>query len=123
MLGVAPPATPEADAAAARNIVIEAQALGLDKPVSAAATSAEGNPEDESLAAALPATDQDEPILSGAAEFSSANTISENSVGDLYPPATSAPSDASFISPAGSAASAAAPAPEPASLPAPARPT
>ena len=31
MLGVAPPATPEADAAAARNIVSEAQALGLDE--------------------------------------------------------------------------------------------
>jgi RNA polymerase sigma-54 factor len=124
MLGVAPPATPEADAAAARNIVIEAQALGLDEPVSAEATSAEGTPEEESLAAALPATDQDEPILSGTAEFSSTNTISENSVGDLYDlPATTAPSDASFISPAGSAASAAAPAPEPASPPAPARPT
>jgi RNA polymerase sigma-54 factor len=32
MLGIAPPATPEADAAAARNIVSEAQALGLDEP-------------------------------------------------------------------------------------------
>jgi RNA polymerase sigma-54 factor len=126
MLGVAPPATPEADAAAARNIVIEAQALGLDEPVSAEATSTEGTPEEETLTAALPATDQDEPILTGStsAEFSSTNTISESSVGDLYDlPATTAPSDASCISPVGSAASAAAPAPEPSSPPAPARPT
>src|SRR6202795_1540691 len=33
MLGVEPPAPPEADAAAARDIVTEAQALGLDEPV------------------------------------------------------------------------------------------
>ncbi|MFZ0417652.1 MAG: RNA polymerase factor sigma-54 [Candidatus Sulfotelmatobacter sp.] len=126
MLGVAPPATPEADAAAARNIVIEAQALGLDEPVSAEATSAEGTLEEESLTAALPATDQDEPILSGSnsAAFSSTGTISENSVGDLYDqPATTAPPDGSFTSQSGSTASAAAPAPEPASPPAPARPT
>src|SRR5271165_6472022 len=40
MLGVAPPAPPEADAEAARNIVIEAAALGMgqDDPESSAAT-------------------------------------------------------------------------------------
>ena len=32
MLGIAPPATPEADAATAKNIVSEAHALGLDEP-------------------------------------------------------------------------------------------
>jgi RNA polymerase sigma-54 factor len=39
MLGIAPPAPPEADAAAARNIVSEAQALGLGTETSSAATS------------------------------------------------------------------------------------
>src|ERR1700689_5506715 len=40
MLGFAPPATPEADAAAARNIVSEAHALGLDEDASEETASA-----------------------------------------------------------------------------------
>ncbi len=119
MLGVAPPATPEADAAAARNIVIEAQALGLDEAASAETTSAE-----ENVAAGLPASDLD-PILSdsGPAEFSA--DVGESSVGAVFDVAAATPSEISFGSQNGNAASAAAPAPEPAAaqpVPAPSHP-
>jgi RNA polymerase sigma-54 factor len=122
MLGVAPPATPEADAAAARNIVIEAQALGLDEPASTEAITP-----DEPLAASFSAPDLDEPILSDSspAEFPSTNLIGESSVGEMYDlPATTTSSEAPFALQTGSAASAAAPAPEPAPAthPAPPRP-
>src|SRR5271170_4420253 len=122
MLGVAPPATPEADAATARNIVIEAQALGLDEPASTEAIAA-----DETLPDDFSGTDRDEPILSDSspADFSSANPIGENSVGAAYDPlAAITPSEVSFASQHGNAASAAAPAPEPlaAAQPAPAAP-
>jgi RNA polymerase sigma-54 factor len=121
MLGVAPPATPEADAAAARNIVIEAQALGLDEPAST-----EASVEDEALGAG---TDSDESILSDSSPaLSSTNGIGENSAGAVYDlPATTMPSEVAFGSQNGNAASGAAPAPAaaqpaPAPAPAPARP-
>jgi len=113
MLGVAPPATPEADAAAARNIVIEAQALGLDEAASADVTSAE-----ETLGP--DATDHDERILSdsGSAELSAPDDSSENPVGGMHDlPAAIHPSDPAAN---GNAAAAAAPAAQPA--PAPSRP-
>src|SRR5271170_1101834 len=55
MLGVAPPAPPEADAAAARNIVSEAQALGLvvDEVQDEAQDEVPGEAHDETQAAAL----------------------------------------------------------------------
>src|SRR5271156_2770134 len=58
MLGVAPPATPEADAATARNIVIEAQALGLDEDASEETASA-----DEVPGSGSPVVDLDESAL------------------------------------------------------------
>jgi RNA polymerase sigma-54 factor len=118
MLGVAPPATPEADAAAARNIVIEAQALGLDEPASTVASV-----EDEALSAG---TDSDESILSDSSPaLSSSHAIGENSVGEVYDrPSTAMPSEVSFASQNGNVASAAAPAPAPitAAQPAPIHP-
>jgi RNA polymerase sigma-54 factor len=81
MLGIAPPATPEADAAAARNIVIEAQALGLDQPASGDAIA-----EDENLAADPSLTDLDVPLEMGptSAEFSAADAISKSFSGEMF---------------------------------------
>ncbi|MFZ0291582.1 MAG: RNA polymerase factor sigma-54 [Candidatus Sulfotelmatobacter sp.] len=112
MLGVAPPATPEADAAAARNIVIEAQALGLDEPTPAEATSA-----DEHMDVALASGDLDEPVFSdlSPADFSVTNAISENSAADVDNlPAATTPPESSFASSNGNGAAAVASAPEPA---------
>jgi len=117
MLGVAPPATPEADAAAARNIVIEAQALGLDEPTSAEATSA-----DEHMDVALASGDLDEPVFSDSspADFSVTNAISENSAADVDNlPAATTPPESSFASSNGNGAAAVASAPAPAVHPAP----
>ena len=88
MLGVAPPAPPEADAAAARNIVSEAQALGLrhDEPLSEEATSGEATTsEDEDLAAGISATDVNELIgaAANAPEFSPSDEVAENSLGEV----------------------------------------
>jgi len=117
MLGVAPPATPEADAAAARNIVIEAQALGLDEPTPAEATSA-----DEHMDVALASGDLDEPVFSDSspADFSVTNAISENSAADVDNlPAATTPPESSFASSNGNGAAAVASAPAPAVHPAP----
>jgi RNA polymerase sigma-54 factor len=116
MLGVAPPATPEADAAAARNIVSEAQALGLDET----ADSPEATSQAESFDAALASSDLNETVLadSNPADFSRANAISENSLLFNLPGAT-AQSEGSFVSTNGNAAAASAPDPAPAVQPAP----
>jgi len=116
MLGVAPPATPEADAAAARNIVSEAQALGLDET----ADPTEATSQAESFDAALASSDLNETVLaeSNPAGFSRANAISENSL--FYNlPGTTAPSEGSFVSTNGNAAAASAPEAVPAVQPAP----
>src|SRR5580704_19311824 len=110
MLGVAPPAPPEADAAAARNIASEAQALGLvadevpdevpdDVPGEAAS-------EDAGLNFSTSVTD--------AAEFSAANILTGNSFAEAEPLPSAALSIEPFL-PARNAnsAAAAAPAPEP----------
>ena len=110
MLGVAPPAPPEADAAAARNIASEAQALGLvadevpdevpdDVPGEAAS-------EDAGLNFSTSVTD--------AAEFSAANILTGNSFAEAEPLPSAALSIEPFL-PArnGNSAAAAAPAPEP----------
>jgi RNA polymerase sigma-54 factor len=129
MLGVAPPATAEADAAAARNIVIEAQALGLDQPASSATS------EDEILAADPLAddpslTDSNGPLVpnSSSAEFSATDAIGKNSLGQIYSaPSVSNPSEISFGSQNvgslnGNMGAATASAPEPAPSPQPATP-
>ncbi len=94
MLGVAPPAPPEADAAASRDIVTEAQALGLasDELADRAAPhevsdeeTADAEPSDE----AMPSADTNyiaKPIGSAAFELpnaSSSSTIDENSFAEL----------------------------------------
>jgi RNA polymerase sigma-54 factor len=114
MLGVAPPAPPEADAAAARNIVSEAAALGLgqDEPLGEAAS------EGADLSAGVSATDLDELIgaASNVPEFSGANAVLGNSFAAVDTPPPVSPAEVSFASSNGNAA-AAAPAPIP-----PARP-
>jgi RNA polymerase sigma-54 factor len=95
LMGIAPPAPPEADAATAKNIVSEAQALGLADVSPESATDAEGRVED-SLGV--------EPELDGA---DSAGLSEEEN------PAAAPLAEASFSSRSDSAA-AVAPAPEPA---------
>jgi RNA polymerase sigma-54 factor len=111
MLGIAPPATPEADAATAASIVSEAQALGLDEVV-AKATSVEEIPA-ENIDAAAAFDNLDESILSdsspadlavpSATPQDSASTPSDLS-GSVLP-------EGSFAAANGNAAAAAAPAP------------
>jgi RNA polymerase sigma-54 factor len=116
MLGVAPPAPPEADAAAARNIVSEAAALGLgqDDPLGEAAS------EDADLGDSVSPNDLDELIGSpSASEFSGASAILGSSFAEPDPlPSASTPPEPSLAARDGNSAAAAAPAPEPASAPA-----
>jgi RNA polymerase sigma-54 factor len=131
MLGVAPPATPEADAATARNIVIEAQALGLDEDASEETASA-----DEVPGAASPVLNLDEsaldrlvldksviPYASPAVFSTSPVESTASSIFDL--PGADFPPQMLSTSTNGNAAAAAASAPElPPSAPVPApRPT
>jgi RNA polymerase sigma-54 factor len=92
LLGVAPPATPEADAEAAKNIVSEAQALGL------------GDVETEAAAGAEPGIEAD-------------SVISDSAVGDLAAEtdldAAALPDESSFPSSVADSGAAVAPAPEP----------
>src|SRR5580700_1415983 len=68
LLGVAPPATPEADAETAKNILGEAQALGLDE----AEVESEGEPENEAAPDPQSSADLNSAGL-GSANFSSTN--------------------------------------------------
>ena len=106
LLGIAPPASPEADAATAKNIVSEAQALGLGE--AAAAEAAEEN--------ALP--DGEAADFSVAPETAAPEADATDA--DL-PDALEAeqPMEASFASSSGDSAAAVAPAPEPAAPAAP----
>jgi RNA polymerase sigma-54 factor len=128
MLGVAPPAPPEADAATARNIVSEAAALGLgqDEPLSEEATTGEAMLAEATshtdLSADVSATDLND--LIGAAanvpEFSGINAVAGNSfrVTDTDSlPTASTPAEASFVAQNGNAAAAVAPAPDTVSPP------
>jgi len=122
MLGIAPPAAPEADAAAARNIVSEAAALGLgrDEPL-ADATSGEAVSEDASpgVGAEISTSDFNELIgaESSASEFSGANAVVDSSFDEVDNlPAAGTLAEASLPGRNGNAA-AAAPAPEAASAP------
>ncbi len=122
MLGVAPPASPEADAEAARNIVIEAQALGLDEAAADETASAEVASADENSGAEFGVIDQNESMLSDLShtDFSRANTRGENFTAayELHP---ATPPESSFSSSNGNGAAAAASAPEPAAAPQPAQ--
>ncbi len=77
LLGVAPPAPPEADAATAKNIVSEAQALGLAEVSVESATDAEGSVEDSlDTEPELDAAERAEP---SGAEISAAAPLAEAS--------------------------------------------
>jgi RNA polymerase sigma-54 factor len=106
MLGIAPPAPPEADAAAARNIVSEAAALGLGQDDEA--------PSGEATSEDIAASDSGELIgtESNLPEFSASNGFVESSLQELatVPPAGS-PAEISLASRGGDTAAAAAPAP------------
>src|SRR5580704_3606157 len=123
MLGVAPPASPEADAEAARNIVIEAQALGLDEAAADPAATAEATSATENSGAAFGVIDQSESMLSDSSpsDFSGANTRGENFSSAAYELRPTAALESSFLSSNGKgvAPAASAPPPAPAPLPAP----
>ncbi len=144
MLGVAPPAPPEADAATARNIVSEAQALGLGPDGSSEETipgvTADDTKSDEIKLeeATLDESTLDESMLGEAAPISSsaftlspttqpsaestfsqaASEISQSKIDSL--PSAGLPTEASFGARNGNAAAATAPAPQaPAPSPSP----
>jgi RNA polymerase sigma-54 factor len=134
MLGVAPPATPEADAATARNIVSEAQALGLDEPAADTITREDGVIEAPELATGdlhdssldEPASDQpgsdppafDKPPSPYASSAVFNTNPSEGAVSATYNLSpTVAPFENPFGSSNGSAAAAVAPTPEPVVVP------
>jgi RNA polymerase sigma-54 factor len=130
MLGVAPPATPEADAVTARNIASEALALGLDQAetlpgeaISAEAISSEATSADSEPGPDISAADFDELIAADprVSEFSGAIVSPENSLGQVDGLLSARVStESTFPARNGNSAAAAAPAPEPA--PAPSRP-
>jgi RNA polymerase sigma-54 factor len=104
LLGVAPPAPPEADAVTAKNIVSEAQALGLGE------AAAEGVDALEELDA--PETEQ----ISDSGEIADSEGTGFDAVEDELAPPELAPeprSEASFSAHSGDSAAAVAPAPEP----------
>ena len=107
MLGVAPPAPPEADAAAARNIVSEAAALGL--------ASDEAQP-NETISQDVALIDANGVMggESSPSEPSISNAAAENSLQELSSPPASPAAEASFPTRTGDSAAAAAPAPAPA---------
>jgi RNA polymerase sigma-54 factor len=110
MLGIAPPAPPEADAATARNIVSEAAALGLgqDDDVSSETAS-----DDISASASDGVSD----TTSNPSQLSYAHGAAENSFAELDGHLPALPAEASFASRNGDSAAAVAPAPEAPSAP------
>src|SRR5580704_4792621 len=134
MLGEAPPAPPEADAAASRDIVTEAQALGLasdelaDGAVSSevsneatadAAPSNEAMPEEARFRASANTSDFSKPIGSAAFELPSASgarTIDENSFTELASAIAPLEPSSAIAANNGDGAAAIAPAPESASV-------
>jgi RNA polymerase sigma-54 factor len=128
MLGIAPPASPEADAEAARNIVSEAHALGLDEPVVDENVAQEDAAEESAVeggADKSPTPIDFDKAISDAnlGELTSASAVSE-AEGGIYGLSLPASPAEVFGRQNGSAASAAAPAPEPsvAALPQPSAP-
>jgi RNA polymerase sigma-54 factor len=115
LLGVAPPASPEADAVTAKKIVSEAQALGLAEHGLAEDGAAEDGAAENVAAEDLAVTGESEigavaaePQPSEAADPGYLAPIASGSAEDVLP------RDASFSSRSGDAAAAVAPAPEPA---------
>jgi RNA polymerase sigma-54 factor len=113
ILGIAPPASPEADAATAKNIVSEAQALGLNEPLEEAAVEAEiGN-----SAASLSDGTAAAPYTNSSVFTTDTPETSASSIFDL---AAAAPSIQVSLPVNGNGAAAVASAPEPAPAQAPA---
>ena len=113
MLGIAPPASPEADAEAARNIVSEAQALGLDESVAAESADTEATSADESAGDTVDATaafdSLDESILSDASPDSIlSGGVQGHSASAPFDLSASALPESSFLSGNGLASAAAA---------------
>ncbi len=106
LLGVIPPATPEADAVTAKNIVSEAQALGIAEPV----LDPEVETAESETAEAAATTEFTESSDSGPALISDP-ALSGNAT---FSPAVEPLAEASFSSTSGNGAAAVAPAPEPA---------
>ena len=106
LLGVAPPAPPEADAATAKTIVSEAQALGLAE----VAQEDDSTAEPESLAGVT-----NSGIADSVADDVSAAENTEPAYSDApeIPPVAEPRSEASFASRSGDSAAAVAPAPDP----------
>jgi RNA polymerase sigma-54 factor len=100
LLGVAPPAPPEADAATAKSIVSEAQALGLAEVVP-------DSPADVLIGNQI----ADSHSIDGESDLGS--NVYPASISETASGALEMPSEASFSSNAGKGAAAVAPAPEP----------
>jgi len=101
LLGIAPPAPPEADAQTAKNIVNEAQALGLAEIAADAGTEAEGASHLAGVDASQLANDNDTDLNAAEhAEFAEPASAAEPTA------------EASFASRSGDSAAAVAPAPE-----------
>jgi len=96
MLGIAPPAPPEADAATARNIVSEAAALGLGQDDAASSETAA-----EDISAAL-----------NPSQLSYAHGVTEEPFPELDGEPSAPSAETSFASRSGDSAAAVAPAPE-----------
>jgi RNA polymerase sigma-54 factor len=77
MLGIAPPASPEADAEAARNIVSEAQALGLDESLAAGSAGVESGETD--------ATSADESAVETVDPTAAFDSLDESILSDASP--------------------------------------
>jgi len=109
LLGVAPPATPEADAETAKNIVSEAQALGLTDAAAEAAAITEKTPAPGGVSEALDV----EPDSTIEPEIPDDSLYTGAAIGQ----APDHPAEASFVSNSGNGAAAVAPAPEPKASP------
>jgi RNA polymerase sigma-54 factor len=116
MLGIAPPAPPEADAATARSIVSEAAALGLGQDESASSETASETASEEIAASAsdAPMAGEPNPFELPSVQLSSAHGVAEDSFAELDSPPPALPAEASFASRNGDSAAAVAPAPAPA---------
>jgi RNA polymerase sigma-54 factor len=117
MLGIAPPAAPEADAEAAKNIISEAAALGLaaDETLGGESEEATSVTSEESESSAdVSAPDLNELIgaAANASEFSAADTLAENIFAKATTPTAISPAETAFGSRNGDSAAAVAPAPE-----------
>jgi RNA polymerase sigma-54 factor len=111
LLGVAPPASPEADAETAKNIVSEAQALGLAEIAAGSGSEADDITPSGGFAASLD-------VDLNAGESAGFDDIEPAALPGPQPTQVQA-TEASFSSRSGDAAAAVAPAPEPAARPAP----